>query len=1406
MAVEELESTGCRKRKRGYGRRKLVVNDRVEVRSMEDGFLGSWHPGTVIHCGKQKRHVKYDNVLVDNGSKYLVDIVDVPAILDGASSTSYKERGFIRPVPHLKEFGNYDLPFGLCVDVNYQEAWWEGVIFDQSDGREKRSIFFPDLGDEMKFEIGHLRITHDWNEVTEEWERRGMWVFLELIEECEQDTYVTVSIKQIWYDVRAKEDFSKIKDWTCNVKDLWRGPVLEVINDYFALTMTEIFRVLDLSKDLLTEATEQESGEPTADIHFSPERNSDNFYSVSSPDNHQLTSKSNVHYDAGPRNAFVHDISLAENHLEKGDLSNFLDADQNSGSIILNQKKYDLVTLGDRVSNTPVVADSDVSFPEKEGLVQKESMSPEAEGISGQDAGTAGEVNYGAGCYKRKRQGGLSTRRSFTEWKPLILSEVELYPDSVHQYALASDRKIREQLKTNVRKHIAYLGWKIEWMQHKGGTQQKQYRYTSPEIGGKQVVYMSLREVCKHIEKDTNMNSLLSQDDQRRTNPTIDNNISHPTILPPSVEDIVDPEICPEAVLRYYLLPLKRGLSGVKNLMIRKVRKQLLTEGWTFENPTIKGKGMIYISPQNQRFDSLRVACREYIKECLPKWISSGMIPLDVSSINEENTGLVASNKLLCCVSQLLQKEPELYYVTSEPSSRSIGQCKSKPLRKQKSQDNQRTMYSTIGSSISLPAILPPPSVEDAIEPEFCPKAVLRYYLYSSEKCPKDVKKCMILKARRHLSSEGWNFEHPTIRGRGMIYISPQSQRFGSLRVACEACIKKCLPEWIKSGMMPLDDLGINEQNMSKVDSDELLDYVSHLLQKEPEFSDLKGVPESRSSRHCKLKPSRNLRSRPPNLQRKELPIRLQRSSKRVQKVNAPCSSHLKAQNVLSWLIDCNVLLPRSKVHYRARATGHPMAEGRITRDGIKCSCCQKLYSLGGFEGHATGRRNCRSAAANIVLENGKSLRDFQMQLMNERRTRGTTKTPSKSVHQEENDGICSVCHYGGELILCDNCPSSFHKSCIVLEDIPEGDWFCPSCCCGICRQRKTEGADDEKLLTCSQCEHKYHAKCLGKRSVTMSGRYLKNWFCGKSCEKIYAGLQRLLGEPVAVDAKNLNWTLLKWVDSENYGFGNGRNDLEVESYSKLNVALSVMHECFEPLKESYSGRDLMEDVIFSRWSKLNRLNFQGFYTVLLERNEEVITVATVRIYGEKVAEVPLVGTRFQYRRLGMCRILMDELEKRLMQLGVERIVLPAVPSVLETWTTSFGFAKMTNAERSQFLDCTFLDFQDTVMCQKLLIKNRPASVLSTVNQTKAHDGLSVRGGTVFYQRSPVSEAYQAEEIDTNETLDLQMVAKLANSEGKQLQNGSIAECLLEDGRLKHVSINNAPCKYYKRRKISMKR
>ncbi|GMY17366.1 increased DNA methylation 1-like [Fagus crenata] len=436
---------------------------------------------------------------------------------------------------------------------------------------------------------------------------------------------------------------------------------------------------------------------------------------------------------------------------------------------------------------------------------------------------------------------------------------------------------------------------------------------------------------------------------------------------------------------------------------------------------------------------------------------------------------------------------------------------------------------------------------------------------------------------------------------------------------------------------------------------------------------------------------------------------RVLNSRRIVRNAVIPSSSNRSPRSILSWLLDNNVVLPRAIVHYRGKKGGPPLlTKGYITRDGIECDCCSKVFALTAFEAHA-GSTNHRPAA-NILLEDGRSLIECQKDAMNGNENKCFT------TDQQVNDEICSVCHYGGDLILCDQCPSSFHKGCLGLEDVPVGDWFCPSCRCGICDHGKFQEGNgnnmDNCFMACKLCEHKFHFGCLRSREVVNSEIYDKDhWFCGRKCEDIFLGLRKLLGKPIPVGDDNLTWTVLKY-DSESCNLDASDIEASTENYSKLSAALSVMHECFDPVKDPHTNRDLVEDVIFSRGSELKRLNFRGFYTVLLERNEELITVATLRIHGEKVAEVPLVGTRFQYRRLGMCQILMNELEKQLMVLGVGKLILPAAPSVLKTWTTSFMFSEMTNFERSQLLDYAFLDFQDTIMCQKLLMKNTGAEIV----------------------------------------------------------------------------------------------
>ena len=47
---------------------------------------------------------------------------------------------------------------------------------------------------------------------------------------------------------------------------------------------------------------------------------------------------------------------------------------------------------------------------------------------------------------------------------------------------------------------------------------------------------------------------------------------------------------------------------------------------------------------------------------------------------------------------------------------------------------------------------------------------------------------------------------------------------------------------------------------------------------------------------------------------------------------------------------------------------------------------------------------------------------------------------------QWEQSDYCEICDDGGDLLCCDGCPVAYHKDCIQLRDIPEGNWYCPEC------------------------------------------------------------------------------------------------------------------------------------------------------------------------------------------------------------------------------------------------------------------------------------------------------------------------------------------------------------------------
>ncbi|XP_058786132.1 increased DNA methylation 1-like [Vicia villosa] len=404
-----------------------------------------------------------------------------------------------------------------------------------------------------------------------------------------------------------------------------------------------------------------------------------------------------------------------------------------------------------------------------------------------------------------------------------------------------------------------------------------------------------------------------------------------------------------------------------------------------------------------------------------------------------------------------------------------------------------------------------------------------------------------------------------------------------------------------------------------------------------------------------------------------------------------------KRSTLLYWLIDNQVLASGTNV--LCRGGNDIVKKGSIFSDGIICDCCQESFTMTAFEAHACCTRHRPSSS--IFLEDGRSLSECQREALS---LRGEKM-------ERYNDTICLVCGLGGDLILCDQCPSSFHLGCLGLDRVPDGDWFCPTCCCKICHQPKCEQEEgpDQKdsnvVIMCVQCEQKFHFGCLKAIGFgDMEGNAeKKNWFCSVDCGKIFVSLKNMLGKPIKI-ANDLTWTLFKNVSNGDDDHGGDFTSDEVsQKESKLNATLGVLRESFDPIVDVITKRELVEDIVFSRYSEHNRCNFSGFYNVILEKMDEVISVATIRIYGSNVAEIVFVATKKQHRRQGMCWLLMDELERQLTCLKIRSLVLHSSKSTINTWTKSFGFAIMSGHDKRRFINHTLLEFQNTIMCLKSL-------------------------------------------------------------------------------------------------------
>ncbi|GLT58952.1 hypothetical protein SLA2020_318050 [Shorea laevis] len=435
-----------------------------------------------------------------------------------------------------------------------------------------------------------------------------------------------------------------------------------------------------------------------------------------------------------------------------------------------------------------------------------------------------------------------------------------------------------------------------------------------------------------------------------------------------------------------------------------------------------------------------------------------------------------------------------------------------------------------------------------------------------------------------------------------------------------------------------------------------------------------------------------------------------------------------------------------SEVAYFAR--GKRLLVGYKKGSGIVCQCCNSEVSPSTFEAHA-GWASRRKPYAYIYTSNGVSLHELAISL-------------SKGRHYsaKDNDDACIICADGGNLLLCDGCPRAFHKECASLSTIPRGRWYCNYCqnlflrkkfdaynanalaagrvvgvdaidqitrrCIRIVKNIETElsgcvlcrcsdfsksGFGPRTIILCDQCEKEYHIGCL--RSYKMAD--LKElpegkWFCCTDCDRIHTILQKLLNR----GAERIPESLLDVIKKKYEGKGLDTTvDIDVrwrllsgkiaspETRLLLSQAVSIFHECFNPIVDATTGRDLIPCMVYGR--NLKGQEYGGMYCAVLTVNSLVVSAGILRVFGQEIAELPLVATSIPNHGKGYFQLLFSCIEKLLAFLNVKTLVLPAAEEAESIWTNKFGFKKL---EPDQFINyrrscCQMVRFKGTSMLHK---------------------------------------------------------------------------------------------------------
>ncbi|KAD3337562.1 hypothetical protein E3N88_33082 [Mikania micrantha] len=491
-------------------------------------------------------------------------------------------------------------------------------------------------------------------------------------------------------------------------------------------------------------------------------------------------------------------------------------------------------------------------------------------------------------------------------------------------------------------------------------------------------------------------------------------------------------------------------------------------------------------------------------------------------------------------------------------------------------------------------------------------------------------------------------------------------------------------------------------------------------------------------------------------LERSSRSASVPRSIKSVTKRTTSQQENLKKLTIknhqLHWSVFQKGGLPDgTELTYFSR--GKKQLDGYKLGQGIFCSCCKTVISASQFEAHA-GWASHKKPYGNIYISNGVSLHEYAVSLK---------KTENQRCPVKFNDDICRVCRDGGDLLLCDGCPRSFHQECAGETSIPHGKWYCQYCehalrfvgksanalaagrvsgidpmeqimtrciriikhsenidliACVLCRCNDFSKKifNDRTVIVCDQCEREYHIGCLREYNMAdLKALPRGKWFCCNDCERINSVLKKL----IACEHKTIPDDMLTFLREKQKSNNNSETDFNSEikfvvlsgknatseTRKLLAQTVQIFHEGFDPIVDATSGRDFIPSMVYGRkiWSQ----DFAGMLCTLLTIDSKVVTAGTLRVFGEDIAELPIVATSKCNQGKGYFQLLFACIERLLFSLKIKKIVLPAAEEAKSIWTQKFGFETMAPDQLIELRQsCSaMMTFHGTSMLQKDILQ-----------------------------------------------------------------------------------------------------